>query len=145
MARGLHPVELNASGLSAALRSLAAQVSEAKGINCEVNAARLVRIGSDELALHLFRMAQEAVTNAVKHSNGKNIIISLFRRPRNICLSVEDDGKGMPKRQKRLSGLGIHILKYRANLLGANLDIGPRPGGGTKIVVCAPTAKPAKQ
>ncbi len=90
-------------------------------------------------------MAQEAVTNAVKHSNGKNIIISLYRRPGNICLSVEDDGKGMPKKQKRSSGLGIHILNYRANLLGATLEIGPRPGGGTKLAICAPTAKSVKQ
>jgi PAS domain S-box-containing protein len=143
MARGLHPVELKASGLSAALRALATQTSETKSIACEFKANRAARISNDEVALHLFRVAQEAVTNAIKHSGAKNIVITLDRSPDGICLSVEDDGKGMPKGRRRRKGLGLHMMSYRANLLGGTFEIEPRSGSGTKVAVCVPAKKTA--
>jgi PAS domain S-box-containing protein len=141
MARGLHPVELKASGLSAALRALAAQTSETKSIACEFKSNRAARISNDEVALHLFRVAQEAVTNAIKHSGAKNIVITLDRSPDGICLSVEDDGKGMPKGRRGRKGLGLHMMSYRANLLGGTFEIEPRKGAGTKVAVCVPPKK----
>jgi signal transduction histidine kinase len=91
--------------------------------------------------LHLFRVAQEAVTNAIKHSGAKNIVITLDRSPDGICLSVEDDGKGMPKGRRGRKGLGLHMMSYRANLLGGTFEIEPRKGAGTKVAVCVPPKK----
>jgi two-component system CheB/CheR fusion protein len=145
MARGLHPMELTASGLSAALRALAAQTTETKNILCEFVAGRAVRIGNDEVALHLFRIAQEAVTNAVKHSGAKKITIKLDRSEEGICLTVQDDGKGMPKSRGRRKGLGLHIMTYRANVLGGIFEIEPQKGSGTKVRTCVPPGKATKK
>ena len=132
LARGLQAVELTASGLNHALRDLAAQACENSGIKCHFKAARGVRVLDDTIALHLYRIAQEAVTNAVKHSGAKNIQISLDRNPTHICVSVQDDGKGFVLR-KRQKGLGLHMLRYRANALGGELKITRRRIGGMDI------------
>ena len=76
----------------------------------------------DTVALHLYRIAQEAVTNAVKHSGAKNVLITLDRNPTHICVSVQDDGKGFVVRPRR-KGLGLHMMRYRANALGGELKI----------------------
>jgi signal transduction histidine kinase len=138
LARGLQAVELNASGLKNALRDLAVQACENSGVNCHFKAARGVRVPDDTVALHLYRVAQEAVTNAVKHSGAKNILISLERNPTHICVSVQDDGKGfiVGKRQK---GLGLHMMRYRANALGGELKIERRRTGGMDITCVIPS------
>src|SRR5436190_21033941 len=91
----------------------------------------------DTIALHLYRIAQEAVNNAVKHSGAKNILISLEPEEDNLCLTVADDGKGLPKR-KRHKGLGVHIMKYRANVLGGTLEIESGQRSDTIVSACIP-------
>ncbi len=146
MARGLHPVELTASGLPAALRALAQQVIETKNLRCEFKAVRAVRIADSDVALHLFRIAQEAVTNAVKHAGARTITITLERGPDGTCrLTVEDDGKGPPKNVPRKTGLGLHIMQYRANLLGGTFELSPRDEQGTRACVCIPPATRTKR
>lgn len=137
LARGLQPAELSASGLNAALRALAAQACEGRDVHCQFNSRRAVRIGDDTVALHLYRIAQEAVTNAVKHSGAENIVISFDRDGDQMCLTIGDDGKGMPKR-KRHKGLGLHIMKYRANALGGTLQVESGQRGGTTVTACLP-------
>lgn len=138
LARGLQAVELSASGLKNALRDLAAQASENRGIKCHFKAARGVRVPDDTIALHLYRIAQEAVTNAVKHSEAKNILITLDRNPTHTCISVQDDGKGFVLRQ-RGKGLGLHMMRYRANALGGELKIERRRTGGMDITCVIPS------
>jgi signal transduction histidine kinase len=138
LAGGLQAIELAASGLKNALRDLAAQACENSGIKCHFKAARGVRIPDDTGALHLYRIAQEAVTNAVKHSGAKNILISLDRNPTHICVSVQDDGKGfVPRRGGK--GLGLHMMRYRANALGGKLKIERRKSGGMDITCVIPS------
>jgi two-component system CheB/CheR fusion protein len=138
LARGLQAVELTASGLKNALRDLAAQASENAGIKCHFKAARGVRVPNDAVALHLYRIAQEAVTNAVKHSGAKNMLISLDRSATHTCVSVSDDGKGFVVK-KRGKGLGLHMMRYRANSLGGELKVERRRSGGMEITCVIPT------
>jgi two-component system CheB/CheR fusion protein len=140
LAGGLQAVELTASGLKNALRDLAAQASENRGIKCHFKAARGVRVPDNTVALHLYRIAQEAVTNAVKHSGAKNILISLDRNSTHTCVTVQDDGKGFVAK-KRGKGLGLHMMRYRANALGGELKIERRRTGGTEITCVIPTKK----
>lgn len=122
LARGLQPVELTPAALNTALRAVAARASENGNMNCQFKRARGVRVQTDMMALHLYRIAQEAVTNAVKHSGASNVVISLERYGQKVCLRVADDGKGMPARRRR-KGLGLHLMKYRANVLGGTLSV----------------------
>ncbi|MEN3368596.1 MAG: two-component system, chemotaxis family, CheB/CheR fusion protein [Verrucomicrobiota bacterium] len=140
LARGLQAVELTASGLKNALRDLAAQASEHRGIKCLFKCARGVRVPDDTVALHLYRIAQEAVANAVKHSGAKNVLIHLDRDPTHTCVSVQDDGKGFVVR-KNGKGLGLHMMRYRANALGGKLKIERRRTGGMDITCVIPTKR----
>jgi two-component system CheB/CheR fusion protein len=140
LAGGLQAIELRASGLKNALRDLAAQACQNTGIQCHFKCARGVRVPDDTAALHLYRVAQEAVANAVKHSGAKNILISLDRDKDHICVSVQDDGKGFALRKRR-KGLGLHMMQYRANALGGKLKIEPRRTGGMDITCVIPVKR----
>jgi len=138
LARGLQAVELTATGLKNALRGLAAQACDNSGISCHFKAARGVRVPDDTVALHLYRIAQEALTNAVRHSGAKNILVTLDRNPTHTCVSVQDDGKGFAIRRRR-KGLGLHMMGYRANALGGELKIERRRSGGMEITCVIPS------
>ncbi len=140
LAGGLQAIELSASGLKTALRELAARACQNTGMKCHFKAARGVRVPDDATALHLYRVAQEAVTNAVKHSGAKNVLISLDRNPEHICVSVQDDGRGFTLR-KRGKGLGLHMMRYRANALGGELKIERRKRGGMDITCVIPVKR----
>ena len=140
LARGLQPAELKGAGLKQALRSLADQACETSEIKCHFKATRGTRVTDDTIALHLYRVAQEAVTNAVKHSGAKNILIILDRNPEHVCVSVQDDGKGFSPR-RRSKGLGLHIMRYRANALGGELKIEKRRRGGMDITCVIPNKR----
>lgn len=137
LARGLQAVDLSAGGLKTALRALALQACENRDLTCTFKAGRGVRVGDDTVALHLYRIAQEAVTNALKHSRAENVLISLDHDAENVYVTVQDDGKGFASRQ-RYKGLGLHIMKYRANVLGGRLKIQKRRSGGTEIKCVIP-------
>lgn len=141
LAGGLQAIELSASGLKNALRELAAQACQSTGIKCHFKCARGVRVPDDTAALHLYRVAQEAVTNAVKHSGARNILIHLDRSPTHVCVSVQDDGKGFVVTKKRTKGLGLHMMRYRANALGGELKIERRKTGGMDITCKIPIAR----
>ncbi len=140
LARGLQPAEVDAAGLKAALKSLATQACEKTEIKCHFKAARGVRVSDNTVALHLYRIVQEALNNALKHSGAENILVILDRSEENICVTVEDDGKGL-KPKKREKGLGLHIMRYRANALGGKLIIEQRKRGGTEVRCVIPAKK----
>jgi signal transduction histidine kinase len=137
LARGLQAVELTASGLKNALRDLAAAACQNTGIKCHFKAARGATVADDTVALHLYRVAQEAVTNAVKHSGARNILISFDHDKNHVCVSVQDDGKGFAPEKKR-KGLGLHMMRYRANALGGELKVERRKTGGMDITCVIP-------
>jgi two-component system sensor kinase FixL len=135
-ARGLYPVRLEADGLSSALEELANTVQSRAKVRCRFSIDDPVFINDEVSAINLFRIAQEAVNNAVKHSRAANISIGLGAVEDEITLTVKDDGVGFPVKLDRPLGMGLHIMKYRARMIGASLDIRRGAGGGT-IVICS--------
>lgn len=140
LARGLQPAELTGSSLREALRALGSYAAESSSIKCQFKVARGVRVTDDNIALHLYRVAQEAVNNAIKHSGAKNLIITLDKNARNICVTVEDDGVGFSPRP-RAKGLGLHIMRYRANALGGEIKITRRKPRGMQITCVIPVKR----
>ncbi len=139
LARNFQPAELRAGGLIEALRGLCKQTNEHPKIHCALKLPKSIRLQDETIALNLFRIAQEAVRNSVSHSGGDEIIICIERERAFIRLVIEDNGKGFRQRKsKRGKGLGVHIMKYRANVLGGTLMIDPRPKGGTKVTCEVP-------
>lgn len=140
LARGLQPVALKAAGLTAALRELAANTSASHNLVCRLKTPKAIRLRDETLALNIYRIAQEAVRNATKHSGATEIVLCIEREADQFRLVVEDNGKGMRKRGSR-KGLGLHIMRYRANVLGGTFHVEARKGGGTKIVCEVPVTR----
>lgn len=143
-AHGLYPVELERSGLAVALDELALTHRQLYGVDC-----RFVQQGtppslSRSEALHLYRIAQEAAHNAVRHGGAKRICIHLSRSARLLVLEVLDDGRGYRPR-KTESGMGIQIMRYRAGVLGATLDINRVRPRGTRVLLEWSLPPPARK
>ena len=131
IAKGLHPVVMDAEGLVSALHELAARSSGS--IACRLRCEHMVPITDNGVALHLYRIAQEAVTNALKHSDARSITLSLRLRQNLLSLSVADDGCGIPDVIHASHGMGVRLMKYRADVIGADFSIGRRKSHGTRI------------
>jgi two-component system, NarL family, sensor histidine kinase FusK len=136
LAKGLYPVALEFGGLFAALERLAEQASSLHGIRCEFHGEPGAQVNDSMVALNLYRVAQEAVNNAMKYSKATRVRIELSGDGARHCLCVSDDGIGIDLDRIVLQhGLGMHSMRYRANLLGGDLKVEPQPSGGTRIVV----------
>lgn len=136
LARGLYPVALEFGGLSSALERLAAQAGVLNGVACEFRAGPHACVQDSMVALNLYRVAQEAVNNAMKYSKATQVVIDLSGDAERHCLSVTDNGIGMDLDRIVLQhGLGMHSMQYRARLLGGELAVEQPPSGGTRIVV----------
>ncbi len=133
LARGLSPVEWGPDGLSAALRNLSNRVHELYGVPCQFQRVRPVHILSHPAAIHLYRIAQEGISNAARHSRATCIWVSLDDDGDEVTLTVEDDGIGIVKAEPGPSGMGLHLMPYRARMIGASFELQPRPAGGTII------------
>jgi signal transduction histidine kinase len=133
VAKGLHPVDMDVNGLEAALTHLAARYSGNDQVSCRFRCIRPVLIQDNSMALHLYRIAQEAVVNAIKHAAAKEIVIDLNSSRGRIALRVTDDGRGMPEKQEQQSGMGLHLMHYRARIIGGQLTIKASSGGGTTV------------
>jgi signal transduction histidine kinase len=135
LSRGLLPVSSNPSGLKDALERWAGEVQEMFGITCRFFADKAILIYEDSLATHLYRIAQEAVNNAIKHGHPTGIDISLTRVRDGIALEIQDNGTGLPNDAGISGGIGLRIMRYRAKVIGGTLQVQPRPEGGT-IISC---------
>lgn len=133
LARGLAPVGLELQGLPAALERLALDTQEQGGVPCTFagNVAR--KAIPPGVALHLFRIAQEAVANARRHARSRHIEIALTAADAHLTLTVRDDGQGFDPTAPTATGMGRHTMRYRANAIGASLDLVSQPGQGTEI------------
>lgn len=144
LARGLHPVALEFGGLPAALHALTDQTRATPGLECSLRMDGLTAVADPMVALNLFRVAQEAVANAVKYSQARHIHIALQRADGLLQLSVQDDGAGLPQMSAdpaSATGIGMASMRFRASLLGGQLQIDTRPGAGTRITVTYPDSE----
>jgi PAS domain S-box-containing protein len=153
LAHGLNPVDIEAGGLPGALELLAAQLSAASGVTCHFHWDQRAQAPDAAAATHLYRIAQEAIGNAVRHGKPTRIDLHLIGMDGQLILRLEDDGHGLPAahyapspegqparptnaRPSRPAGIGMHTMNYRARVIGATFDIRPRPDGGT-VVTCS--------
>jgi signal transduction histidine kinase len=139
LARGLFPIRLEANGLPSALEELARTTSQRFGVGCRVEARNLPGATAKNVATHLYRIAQEAVNNALKHGRPKSIILRLAAEDSRIRMDIEDDGVGIvPGQLKQSRGMGLHIMDYRARTIGGMLCCSPGTTRGTRICCCVP-------
>jgi PAS domain S-box-containing protein len=138
MSRGLQSVPPRPEGLIDALSGLASHVSSTARVSCTIQADRNIGIRDPDVANHLYRIAQEAVSNAVRHGSPKEIVISLSERPEGLTLSVADDGAGLLDAAKKESGMGLDIMRHRASLIHGTLTVSSQSGEGTQIICRIP-------
>jgi PAS domain S-box-containing protein len=134
LSRGLAPVEMENKGFWAALDTLAARTRVQSGIDVRFDCPENVEMPSHESATELFHIAQEALSNALRHGNAHHIRMSLLPEPKGLCLQVHDDGIGMPPRDMlNCGGMGLQIMRYRAKQIGATLQVDSASESGTTI------------
>jgi signal transduction histidine kinase len=136
MAHGIAPLEMESEGLVTALRALAGNISRMFKIVCELECESPPPIEDVATATHLYRIAQEAVQNALRHGKPRQIVMSLSQLRERAQLSIEDDGAGLPEEWQSGRGLGTRIMAHRALMIGGELSIEPCPTGGT-LVTCS--------
>jgi signal transduction histidine kinase len=144
LAHGLSPVDLDAEGLATALRDFAVNVTKVFKTVCVFDCEIPPVISDTATASHLYRIAQEAVNNAIRHGKPKQIVMSLSDRKGRIELTIEDDGIGLPDDWQKNRGLGTHIMAHRAAMIGGTLSIEPNPTGGTFVKCSVPAPVTAK-
>lgn len=135
LAHGLLPVISDAHGLMSALRRWAAEVEDLFNISCRFQADEPVLIHDANMSTHLYRIAQEAVNNAIKHGRARNIVISLVAGDEYATLTIENDGASLPAASARGSGMGMQIMNYRARMIGGSLKVENRELRGV-IISC---------
>ena len=136
LAKGLRPVELEARGLATALEELASSTEELSGIECSFKHDESAVVTDDAMAEHLYRIAQEAANNAIRHADAQRIRISLTVEGRRGILAIYDDGAGIPKTLDKGKGMGLRLMEYRASMIEASLKIERVVSGGT-LVTCS--------
>jgi two-component system, NarL family, sensor histidine kinase UhpB len=134
LARGLSPFILEAEGLTSALRELAAGTEKLFGVKCNFGSDAAVSISDQAVATHLYRIAQEAVTNAIKHGKAGAVEISLTNTDGKTLLSVSDNGIGFKPAAATGVGMGLRTMQYRAGIIGAALLVQAQAKGGTRVI-----------
>jgi signal transduction histidine kinase len=139
LARGLSPVNLERGGLQDALEGLAMHAAELYGVQIVwTHRVKTIRPLGAELANHLYRIAQEAVRNAVRHGRARTIRLHLHGARAKVRLTVTDDGTGMPVDAVDAAGMGLKIMQYRARMLGGEVRFERVEPQGTRIVCECP-------
>jgi two-component system, LuxR family, sensor kinase FixL len=133
LARGLLPVAAEGHGLMSALEHWAGEVSELFHVDCRFECCDFVSLYEGALADHLYRLTQEAVTNAIKHGRASNITILLAIVKGGGVLTIRDNGCGFDVVPKSQSGLGLRIMSYRAKMISGSLSVQSSPSGGTVV------------
>jgi PAS domain S-box-containing protein len=133
LAKGLAPVVVEAHGLMSALQLHAADVEKLFGISCCFQCDPPVAISDPRVATHLYYIAQEAVTNALKHGRAQNILIRLSRLDGRGTLVIRDDGKGLIAPAENHGGMGLQIMRYRAGMIGGTFEISSEKTQGATV------------
>lgn len=138
LARGLHPVAAEPLGLMSALKKLANEVEELFHITCRFDCDKSLAIHDENLATHLYRIAQEAATNAIRHGKCRNLVIGLSGKNGAGTLKIHDDGDGFAKNPAKPPGVGLSIMNYRADMIGGTLKVQPNDGRGITVTCMFP-------
>jgi len=131
LARGLAPLELEARGLVHSLQALAARTSELFGVECSFQCPAMVEVQDPAVRAHLYRIAQEAVANSIKHGKATRTRILLAATPEGGELTIQDNGIGLSEQAQLAPGMGLRLMRYRADMIGGTFAIESRPGATT--------------
>jgi signal transduction histidine kinase len=145
LAHGLAPVALTHDGLVSALVTMIERLRKSSGIDIrfESNCRGPLTL-TDPVAQHLYRIAQEALTNALRHASPTRVIVRIKSDGRVVELSVRDDGTGLPEHAHPFSGMGLKIMRYRARLIGGEIALRRRASGGTRVSCTVRLSSPAE-
>jgi signal transduction histidine kinase len=138
IARGLHPVEIRAGQLADNFQELAAGASERLKVSCNFECPQPVLLDDPSVITHLYRIAQEAITNAVRHGKAKRINICLDSGDNETVLTITDDGVGLPQNRNG-NGMGLRIMAYRASMIGGAFNIERLSMHGTRVTCTMPS------
>lgn len=144
LARGIFPVQMEASGLVVALEELVQNTRRLHRVNLSIETPRDTTIDDPQVGMHLYRITQEALNNAIKHGRAKDIRVFFRGGPSAFKLEITDDGTGLSAKPKD-SGMGLKTMKYRARLIGAELSLAQGPSGGVKVSVIRENRKESQQ
>lgn len=143
LAKSYFPIELERGGLVAALEDLAKRTRQIAKVQCDV-AATADFLVEKTAEIHLYRIAQESVSNSIKHGNATRIEIRCFCEGDHCLLTISDNGSGfVPPKEGTVSGMGLHLFQYRARLIGGSLTVDSGTGSGCTITCTIPRARPA--
>ena len=138
LARGLAPAVIESQGLAGALRELASNAGEIFRIRCCYDGPDIVHVRDEVAALHLYRIAQEAISNAVRHGGAREVCVLLRPDGDRVSMLIRDDGCGLPRPLPQTPGMGLRTMRYRAASIGATLEIRPGASSGTEIACTFP-------
>lgn len=144
LARGIFPVQLDGLGLASALEELATTTTRQTDMAVSFAETGDTRPTDPAADLHLYRIAQEALNNAAKHSAARHVTIILHHSDHGLRLTVADDGRGLPPTPHGARGMGLNSMRYRARALGGELTIDSLPGEGT-VVACEIPNRPIRE
>jgi PAS domain S-box-containing protein len=133
MARRIFPVHLDQAGLMSALGELAESSSRFFCITCRFECPDRISVEDHTIGTHLYRIAQEALSNAIRHGHATEVIISLATANHRLTLAIADNGVGLAIAPDESTGMGLHIMHYRARMIGATFHAERNPAGGTMI------------
>jgi PAS domain S-box-containing protein len=140
LARGLLPVVSDAQGLMSALQQWAGEVEDLFAVTCRFECLTPVLIHDDTVATHLYYIAREAVNNAIKHGRPRRIDIRLAAGQHQGALRIQDDGFGIGNLAAGNKGMGLHLMSYRARMVGGSLDVQRLSSGGTMVTCLFPVS-----
>ena len=144
LSHGIMPVQIDAGGLQSALDDLAAVTSALPNVTCRFLCADTIVVANNTTASHLYRIAQEAVNNALRHGRADQIVIALLGNDSKVTLEIRDNGIGFDPAVRHRSGpagngMGLRIMDYRAGMIGGVLNLERLPDGGMVVRCTVPT------
>jgi two-component system CheB/CheR fusion protein len=131
-------LDLPEKTLPEALGQLTSHARDLFGITCEFHHEGVVPVLDGHAVMQLYKIAQESLTNAIKHAKAKRVTISLVAKPEHLLLCIENDGAPFPDLQGRSSGMGLRIMTYRASLIGGSLEVRANGGQGATVTCSVP-------
>jgi signal transduction histidine kinase len=143
LAKGLLLPEIGRRGLSAALDEFAASIRRQGSVAIDVDCPDSIDLGESGPATHLYRIAEEAARNALRHARPSHVTITVIESDDHVLLEVQDDGRGFDASVAPGKGLGLRIMQHRAALIGAEFGVSPAEGRGTRVFCSLPRRAPA--
>ena len=140
LSRQMQPLQLEEGGLRAALSEFARHANEAYDVTCTLRADEAVELDDPDAVTHLYRIVQEALTNAVRHGRARRVEVEVAQTEEALTLHVRDDGGGFPESvlEEGSEGVGLRSMRYRARVLGASLRLANGKRGGARVEITLP-------